>query len=258
MAVCLQCQLANPDGVSACGRCGARLGDSSKSGIHVPLPAPMSEPIAAPNKPPSDDRPLLGQLRPDSAAETPVPDACPALANDPPARSTLRDPPADVFPTHDATSPGGTVPAHPGLPEHPMNDAVLQAASSRTAPATQPAEEPARPLPVAAVGRPRLIVLRGLKINTEYPIYEGRNTIGRFADKPVDIDLVSQEAVEQIWCSRQHAVITFDRGTVLVEDLNSLNGTWVNGSRIHAGQYHALKHGDVIQIGTVQLKLHLV
>ena len=36
------------------------------------------------------------------------------------------------------------------------------------------------------------------------------------------------------------------------------NGTWVNGSRIHAGQYHALKHGDVIQIGTVQLKLQLV
>jgi pSer/pThr/pTyr-binding forkhead associated (FHA) protein len=140
-----------------------------------------------------------------------------------------------------------------------MNEAVLQAsASSRTAPATQPADEPAQPLPVAPIGRPRLVVLRGLKINAEYPIYEGRNTIGRFADKPVDIDLVSQESIEQIWCSRQHAVITFDRGTVLVEDLNSLNGTWVNGNRIHTGQYHPLKHGDVIQIGTVQLKLHLV
>jgi pSer/pThr/pTyr-binding forkhead associated (FHA) protein len=137
-----------------------------------------------------------------------------------------------------------------------MNDAVLQAsASSRTAPATHPADEAAQPYAVVPAGRPKLVVLRGLKINAEYPIYEGRNTIGRFADKPVDIDLVSQEAIEQIWCSRQHAVITFDRGHVLVEDLNSLNGTWVNGSRIHAGQYHALKNGDVIQIGTVQLKL---
>jgi len=135
-----------------------------------------------------------------------------------------------------------------------MNDAVLQSPSS-AAPATHPAEQPERPAGVVPAGRPKLVVLRGLKINTEYPIYEGRNTIGRFADKPVDIDLVSQESIEQIWCSRQHAVITFDRGAVLVEDLNSLNGTWVNGSRIHAGQYHALKHGDVLQVGTVQMKL---
>jgi pSer/pThr/pTyr-binding forkhead associated (FHA) protein len=71
----------------------------------------------------------------------------------------------------------------------------------------------------------------------------------------VDIDLVSQESVEQIWCSRQHAVITLDRGTVVVEDMNSLNGTWVNGTRIHPGQYHPLKHGDIVQVGTVQLKL---
>lgn len=258
MAVCLQCQLAIPDGAMACEQCGARLVDVPGSGIHVPLPGPMTEPIAAPNKPPPDSRPLTGQLRSDSVPEMPAPDASPTRADAPPARSTLRDPPADAFPTHDAVSPGGTVPAHPGLPGHPMNDAVLQAsASSRTAPATQPAEESAHPLPVAPVGRPRLVVLRGLKVNVEYPIYEGRNTIGRFADKPVDIDLVSQESIEQIWCSRQHAVITFDHGNVLVEDLNSLNGTWVNGNRIHAGQYHALKHGDVIQIGTVQLKLHL-
>ena len=36
--------------------------------------------------------------------------------------------------------------------------------------------------------------------------------IGRFADKPVDIDLMTQESLEQIWCSRQHAVVIFDRG----------------------------------------------
>ena len=256
MAVCLQCKLAIPDGASACGHCGTPFVSVSESGIHVPLPQPMTEPIAAPNKPPPDSRPLVGQLRSDSTPEIPAPEASPARSSDPPARSTLRDPPADAFPTHDATPPGGTAPAQPGLPGHPMNDAVLQA-SSRTAPTTHPADELARPLPVAPVGRPRLVVLRGLKINAEYPIYEGRNTIGRFADKPVDIDLVSQEAVEQIWCSRQHAVITFDRGNVLVEDLNSLNGTWVNGSRIHAGQYHPLKHGDVIQVGTVQMKLQL-
>lgn len=96
-----------------------------------------------------------------------------------------------------------------------------------------------------------------MKIDTEYPIYEGRNTVGRFADKPVDIDLVSQESPEQIWCSRQHAVIVFDKGNVVIEDLNSLNGTWVNGVRIYAGQPRQLRPGDVVQIGTVQMKLSM-
>ena len=185
-----------------------------------------------------------------SVAVTPTPQSQPASENFP---LPFRDPPADEFLTHDGIPPGGTVPAHPGLPGHPMNDAVLQS-PSQTAPATDPADS-AGPLSQAPPGKPKLIVLRGLRISTEYPIYEGRNTIGRFADKPVDIDLVNQEAIEQIWCSRQHAVVTFDRGVVVVEDMNSLNGTWVNGSRIHTGQYHALKHGDVIQVGTVQLKL---
>jgi pSer/pThr/pTyr-binding forkhead associated (FHA) protein len=42
---------------------------------------------------------------------------------------------------------------------------------------------------------------------------------------------------------------------VLIEDLNSLNGTWINGARIHAGQQRLLKPNDVIQVGHVQLKL---
>jgi pSer/pThr/pTyr-binding forkhead associated (FHA) protein len=109
--------------------------------------------------------------------------------------------------------------------------------------------------PVPAAVPPKLLVLRGLKINMEYPIYEGRNTIGRFADKPVDIDLLIQEPVEQIWCSRQHAAIISNNGVIVIEDLNSLNGTWVNGARVPAGQQRPLKPGDIVQIGTVQMKL---
>lgn len=92
----------------------------------------------------------------------------------------------------------------------------------------------------------------------EFPIYEGRNTIGRFAEKPVDIDLMNQESVEQIWCSRQHAVITYNRGVLAIEDLNSLNGTWLNGQRVPPGQPRQLKPGDVLQIGTVQMRVELV
>jgi pSer/pThr/pTyr-binding forkhead associated (FHA) protein len=103
--------------------------------------------------------------------------------------------------------------------------------------------------------KPKLVVLRGMRLGAEYPLYDGRNVVGRFADKPVDIDLVSQEAVEQIWCSRQHAVLVCEKGAVSLEDLNSLNGTWLNGARVHAGQPRPVKPGDVVQIGTVQMKL---
>jgi len=254
MAACPHCQFANPDRVIACGRCGRSLLAISAGAITVPLPARMTEPIHPPSKPPADDRPLAGNLGGKSVAVTPAKAAAHAQTDAEDALSMLSNPPADESATQDGIPPGGTLPAHPGLPGHPMNDAVLQQ-PPHTVPATDPADEAPRPLPQAPPGRPKLVVLRGLKINTEYPIYEGRNTVGRFADKPVDIDLVNQESVEQIWCSRQHAVVTLDRGAVVVEDMNSLNGTWVNGSRIHPGQYHQLKHGDIIQVGTVQLKL---
>jgi hypothetical protein len=138
-------------------------------------------------------------------------------------------------------------------PDAPMNESVAPG-SHATIPETARADHEPTPPPVPIL-RPKLVVLRGMKIDTEYPIYEGRNTVGRFADKPVDIDLVCQESTEQIWCSRQHAVILFEKGAVMIEDLNSLNGTWVNGVRIHAGQQRVLRTGDVVQIGTVQMKL---
>ncbi|MDY3561894.1 FHA domain-containing protein [Gemmata sp. JC673] len=137
-----------------------------------------------------------------------------------------------------------------------MND-LEQHPVHQTIPATDPADHQPTAPAVPAV-KPKLVVLRGMRIGAEYPIYEGRNVVGRFADKPVDIDLVSQESVEQIWCSRQHAVLVLDDGNVQIEDLNSLNGTWLNGVRVRAGQPRPVKPGDVVQVGTVQMKLILV
>ncbi len=101
----------------------------------------------------------------------------------------------------------------------------------------------------------KLVVIRGQQINQEYPIYPGRNMIGRFADRPVDIDIGVQESDGQIWSSRQHAVITFDKNTLIIEDLNSLNGTWINGTKLLAGTKRPMRPNDVIQIGKVQIRL---
>ncbi len=104
-------------------------------------------------------------------------------------------------------------------------------------------------------GNPRLVVLRGQKINLEYPLYEGDNYIGRADEKPVDIDLEDQEPPDRIWSSRQHALIRSEDGILTVEDLNSSNGTFINRTRLYPGQKRVLNIDDIVQIGTVQMKV---
>jgi len=97
----------------------------------------------------------------------------------------------------------------------------------------------------------------GQKVGMEFPVYPAENYIGRADEKPVDIDLEDQEPPDRVWTSRQHAVLVFDdaAGTLTIEDLNSSNGTFVNRARVYPGQPRPLSVGDVIQIGTVHLKL---
>jgi pSer/pThr/pTyr-binding forkhead associated (FHA) protein len=98
-------------------------------------------------------------------------------------------------------------------------------------------------------------VLRGLKLNVEYPVYDGNNFVGRADEKPVDIDLDDQEPPDRVWSSRQHCLISLENGVLELEDLNSANGTFVNRTRVYPGQKRSLAVGDVIQVGTVQLKV---
>lgn len=258
MATCPTCQHGNPAEVENCARCGQPVAgppaDPTVPGtvrsvrrvitdtpLSAPLPAPMVEPIQTPDSerqplpaPTSLSRSLraLAEVAPDSAERTPAP----------------------VTKVEYSAPLGGGAPVTVRT-----NSTVAGVGASPAAVVADPTPIPNgidSPTGIATV-RLKLVVLRGQKVAAEYPIYEGRNTIGRFVDKPVDIDLVTQEPVEQVWCSRLHAAITYDRGVALVEDLNSLNGTWVNGARIHPGQHRQLKANDVIQVGTVQMKLVL-
>ena len=105
--------------------------------------------------------------------------------------------------------------------------------------------------------KPKLEVVRGEKIGVSFPILEGRNVIGRTLAIPVDIDLTGQETPDRVWSSRQHACFVFDGRSIVLEDLNSLNGTFVNRQRLSPGRQKVLQPGDVVQVGTVQLHLHV-
>jgi hypothetical protein len=105
--------------------------------------------------------------------------------------------------------------------------------------------------------KPKLVVVRGQRLDVEYALYEGDNYLGRADEKAVDIDLEDQEPPDRIWSSRQHALITCADGLLTIEDLNSTNGTFVNRMRVHPGQKRPLQVNDVIQVGTVHLKVKI-
>jgi hypothetical protein len=54
--------------------------------------------------------------------------------------------------------------------------------------------------------------------------------------------------------SRQHALLSHDGNALQIEDLDSRNGTWVNGARI---TNHRARSGDEIAFGTLRFRLDL-
>jgi hypothetical protein len=165
------------------------------------------------------------------------------------------EPVADSKPPTRDDAPSADTPGQlPAAASEPA--AAPESAASPPPPLPAKADEPSTaPYPIGPIANPKLVAVRGQRMDVQYPIYPGKNYIGRTDDKPVDIDLEDQEAQDRIWASRQHAVITFEDGKLTIEDLNSLNGTFVNRNRVHPGQLKELTVNDVVQIGTVHLKV---
>lgn len=86
------------------------------------------------------------------------------------------------------------------------------------------------------------VFFEGRKI-AEYTVSKERVTIGRTKDN--DIMIRSRKI------SRKHTQIVTVETDRVIEDCNSMNGTYLNGQLI---KYHPLRSGDRIQIGEFDLK----
>ena len=64
--------------------------------------------------------------------------------------------------------------------------------------------------------------------------------------------LACEVTIDDSYASGRHARLYDRDGHVYIEDLNSTNGTYVNGARVHAQQ--ELRQGDVIRIGDAELR----
>jgi hypothetical protein len=195
----------------------------------------------------------LGTPRADSPAPVPAPAPAPAArvpapapAVSPPAAASSAIPPAAraaPSPAPVAPAPAAPAPAAPAPATAVAMRAVPAAAATPTAPAT----------PAVTTG----YVLRHADGTIVVPEGRAECVIGRpdpATGAIPEINLGPLDLARSL--SRRHArLIVSAAGIALREEPGVANGTWVNGERVAAGQTVALKPGDKLRFGAIDLEL---
>ncbi len=89
---------------------------------------------------------------------------------------------------------------------------------------------------------PVLVVRKGSEVGQRFYVDRDTITIGR--------DPVADIFLNDVTVSRKHAFVTKTGPSVSVEDVGSLNGTYVNGVCVDKAELHS---GDVLQVGMFQM-----
>ena len=99
---------------------------------------------------------------------------------------------------------------------------------------------------VTEEGAALVIRAGGGRVGESFPITSDRMTVGRRPDCDVFLDDVT--------VSRDHALLIRRGDAWYLDDMGSLNGTYVNRSRIESQR---LEEGDEVQIGKYKLTFHV-
>lgn len=91
---------------------------------------------------------------------------------------------------------------------------------------------------------PRLVLLDGFSTSRQaLPLETFPFTIGRARECHLVID--------HSQVSRLHARLELDHEQIVITDLNSTNGTYINGERLSPGEARRLRAGDKVNLGQV-------
>jgi CRP-like cAMP-binding protein len=100
----------------------------------------------------------------------------------------------------------------------------------------------------------------GMRLEAEengvvFPLVPTETMIGRYdpvTELKPDVDLTELDLKRSV--SRRHArIVETDEGLVVIEEVGALNGTFVNGTRLTAGEPHPVSDGDRVGFGMVKL-----
>lgn len=133
-------------------------------------------------------------------------------------------------------------------------------ATPRVAPPPQPAPNEIIYPPMPSGARPMKLVVENIGLELKVPTKQKSVILGR--EDPEnnvypDIDTTTfggnQEGV-----SRKHARIILKGNQYFVEDLNSMNSTYVNKIKVAANQLFPLNDDDVLTLGKLTLRIRLM
>ncbi|MGC9400510.1 MAG: zinc-ribbon domain-containing protein [Anaerolineae bacterium] len=279
MITCPQCGTQQPDGTAFCDNCGAALNETP--GQQPQAGAQMGQP-GAPTVVASNNCPSCG------ASVPPGEPYCPNCG----AQLGAGQPQQAYQQAQPGPTPGGQLTCsscgarlEPDSAFCDMCGAPVQGAAPSPQPQEQPGppqpqpqqppeawsspqqippqyqesyagwqQQPPQPGPVGGGMQARLIVQR---TNTTLPFPPGKNQIIIGREDPVsgifpEIDLTDHGGDEG-GVSRKHARIYTQGGQFYIEDLQSVNYTFVNQQRVMPGQPQPLNNGDEIRLGKVKL-----
>ena len=220
-AECVMCGYGNPPRTMICEYCGSQL-----------IYPPVSASIPAPSAPAAPD----DHAQPESPAP-PIENqsGSPELFAEPPALEGEPSPPV-LIPELEATSIPQHTPAQapvlPPLPETPAPPPAPQTASSPGYFLVQPDGETI----TIPSGSSEVTIGREDVVSNIYP----------------DIDLNSYGALNR-GVGRKHIQLTFQGTQATIIDLNSVNGSHLNGQRLSPNQPVALNDGDELILGRLKL-----
>jgi pSer/pThr/pTyr-binding forkhead associated (FHA) protein len=112
--------------------------------------------------------------------------------------------------------------------------------------------------PAAVIQSAKLTIIRGGTVGKLFPLQAGDNLVGRWDPDSgafPEVDMEHDDPEARI--SRKHALIKVNE-RVTIEDIGSLNGTFVNRSRrLEPGSPVELKDGDEIIVGKTFFRVSL-
>lgn len=244
MPFCHNCGATNPDWARFCDQCGTEL-------IQVPSSTPLPEttqPASAffPEKPrpAANTCPQCGNtVYPGEAFcdNCGAPLSAPAASPDQETAAPL--PPQQHFPP---PQPVGLPPVQPPADQKappPVSSpppAAAPPAPTSTSLASIRLQIPSQNTSVALPAQQEALVGRSDAVSGVYP----------------DVDLTLYGGLEQ-GVGRRHLRLSIQQGQLIIEDLDTTNGTFINGQRLKAGAPHSVKNGDEIRLGKLMLRIQM-
>jgi hypothetical protein len=248
MPFCPQCGIDNPANARFCDQCGAALIPVAPVAALQPA-APMAPAVAAPAVSSSSGAVICPQCGATAIPGEAFCDNCGAPLNAP-----VRPAGPPAVPSYNAGVP--PQPAYPApqpssyAPPVPSGKRLTPAPVAPVAPTQAPA-----PVPIRAVLAPSQLIVAASGAALPLPS-AAQAIIGR--GDPVsnffpEIDLNPYGAIDN-GVGRRHIRLFVQGGQVLIEDMDSTNGTLLNNQKLTARQPQPLHDGDQISVGKLLLR----